>query len=194
MPKLRIEYSKKTCIGNKACLAMDPKRWKDIGEKVDLINGKEISRDLFILEGNYSEEESETIIEGAKVCPVNAIGIIDLIANKEIVSREVKTDKMEEVIASYNDAKEFVLDPRGYFLIRINKQTKEIEIGFCKEKNIVLRKITGKTPIEVYQTAIKLGLISRLDHAAYLGRELQKAYIALQQNLDYIQDDELNFK
>lgn len=193
MPKLRVEYSKKTCIGNKACLAMDPKRWKDVGEKVDLINGKEIAKDLFILEGNYSQKEAETIIEGAKVCPVNAIGVINLTTNKEIVSREVKLDKMEEIKASYNDAKEFALDPRGYFLIRINKNTKEIEIGFCKEKNIVLKKITGKTPIEIYQTAIKLGLISRLDHAAYLGRELQKAYIALKQNLEYVQDDELKF-
>ena len=30
-------------------------------------------------------------------------------------------------------------------------------------------------------------------HAAYLARELQKAYIALQQNIEYIQDDELDF-
>ncbi|MFP4558915.1 MAG: DUF4346 domain-containing protein, partial [Archaeoglobaceae archaeon] len=33
----------------------------------------------------------------------------------------------------------------------------------------------------------------RLDHAAYLGRELKKAEIALKLNKNYVQDSELNF-
>lgn len=194
MPKIRIEFDKKTCIGNKACLAMDFERWKDVGEKVDLIGGKEVSKDLFVLEGNYSEDEIETILEGAKVCPVNAIEVINLTENKYLYRKEVQTDKMEDIKAKYDDRKEFVLDPKGYFLIRADKKTKDIEVGFCGENNVISKKITGKMPIEIYQTVIKLGLISRYDHAAYLGRELQKAYIALQQGLEYIQDDELNFK
>ncbi|MEM4524601.1 MAG: DUF4346 domain-containing protein, partial [Archaeoglobaceae archaeon] len=35
--------------------------------------------------------------------------------------------------------------------------------------------------------------VSRLDHAAYLGRELMKAEIALRLGKNYIQDRELNF-
>ncbi len=30
--------------------------------------------------------------------------------------------------------------------------------------------------------------LSRLDHALYLGRELQKAELCLEQGLDYVQD------
>ena len=78
MPKIRIEFDKATCIGNKACLAMDFKRWKDVGEKVDLIGGKEVAKDIFELEGDYSEDEVEVILEGAKVCPVNAIGVVNV--------------------------------------------------------------------------------------------------------------------
>ena len=193
MAKIRIEFDKAACIGNKACLAMDFQRWKDRGDKVDLIGGKEIQKDIFILEGNYSEEEIETILEGAKVCPVNAIGIKDLTSKKDLYKREITLENMREVRAKYDDNKEFVIDPAGYFLIKTNPKTKEIEVAFCREPNIVSLKVTGKTPIEIYQTIInKEKLILRSDHYAYLGRELQKAYIALKKGIKYIQDDELS--
>ncbi len=194
MPKIRIEFDKKTCIGNKACLAMDFKRWKDIGEKVDLIGGREVQKDLFILERDYSEDEVETIVEGAKVCPVNAIGVKNLDTKEELYKREITTANMKEIKAKYDDRKEFVLDPAGYFLIKTNQKSKEIEVGFCREPNKVALKVTGKTPIEIYQTIInKEKLEIRKDHYAYLGRELQKAHIALKKGIKYVQDDELEF-
>ena len=134
-------------------------------------------------------------MEGAKVCPVNAIGVRNLDTKEELYKREITTANMKEVRAKYDDRKEFILDPAGYFLIKTNPKSKEIEVGFCREPNKVALKVTGKTPIEIYQTIInreKLKL--RDDHYAYLGRELQKAYISLQNNLKYVQDDELNFK
>ncbi len=100
--------------------------------------------------------------------------------------------KFREVDASYDESKEFALDPKGYFLIRVNNETKKIEVGFCERGNVIEIKISGNTPLEIYQTAIKHGLITRLDHAAYLGCELQKAYIALKKNIGYVQDDELD--
>ncbi len=195
MPKIRIEFDKTTCIGNKACLAMDFKRWKDIGDKVDLIGGKEVAKDIFELEGNYSEDEMEVILEGAKVCPVNAIGVVNVNTGEVLYKREVTTENMKEVQAKYNDEKEFQMDPEGYFLIKTNPKTKDIEVGFCREPNKVALKVTGKKPIEIYQTIINKERLSiRKDHCAYLGRELQKAYLALQLGLEYIQDDELKFK
>jgi tetrahydromethanopterin S-methyltransferase subunit A len=38
---------------------------------------------------------------------------------------------------------------------------------------------------------VEWGLISRLDHAAYMGRELTKADFALRNNLLYRQDEPL---
>ncbi|KKQ34939.1 MAG: Dihydropteroate synthase [candidate division WS6 bacterium GW2011_GWA2_37_6] len=60
-------------------------------------------------------------------------------------------------------------------------------------KNNIILKVTGKKPIDIYHTILhkeKLGI--RPEHAAYLGRELQKAYTALENNLEYVQDEELD--
>ena len=85
------------------------------------------------------------------------------------------------------------MDPLGYFLIRINRKTQVIELGYCRKDNIIEIIVTGKTPQEIYVTAIKEGLLLRIDHTAYLGKELQKAYLTIKYNLNYVQDSELNF-
>jgi len=85
----------------------------------------------------------------------------------------------------------WLLDPKGYFLIRINKEAQTIEVGHCLENNQVKTKITGKTPEEIMYKIIDLNLLSLLDHAAYLGKELQKAHTALKHNFHYTQDSKL---
>ncbi len=49
--------------------------------------------------------------------------------------------------------------------------------------------VTGESAREVMDTLLELELVSRLDHAAYLGRELEKAELALRFNRSYAQDD-----
>ena len=104
---------------------------------------------------------------------------------------------MKVVKGQYNNIKDWVMDPRGYFLIRINQRLKRLEVVHCSKmpkkfrKHNIDLKIHGKTPQEVYFTATRLGLLTRFDHAAYLGKELEKAYVAMQLGLNYVQDDEL---
>lgn len=105
------------------------------------------------------------------------------------ISKNVKIIK-----GSYHPYKDWIQDKKGYFLIRINKKDKIIELGFCKKDNIVEIIITGKNPQEIYYTVAKQKLISRLEHYAYLGKELEKAYLALKYDLEYIQDEELVIK
>lgn len=50
--------------------------------------------------------------------------------------------------------------------------------------------LVGRTAGEVMDTLIAFGLVSRLEHAGYLGRELKKAELALMFNRSYSQDDE----
>jgi len=38
---------------------------------------------------------------------------------------------------------------------------------------------------------LKKNLVENMGHAAYLGREIEKACLALKNNLEYVQDDEL---
>ena len=105
----------------------------------------------------------------------------------------MEKNKFREIAAEYDDLKQFVIDKAGYFLIRLDRKKGNIEVGFCKERNRIALKITGKKPIGIYHTILnKEKLQIRKDHAAYLGRELEKAYIALKNNLEYVQDDELD--
>ncbi len=50
----------------------------------------------------------------------------------------------------------------------------------------------GKTAIALGHAVADQGLIGRHDHAVYLGRELQKAQIALEKGLKYEQDSPLD--
>ena len=86
-------------------------------------------------------------------------------------------------------------DPKGYFLIRVNHKEKQIELALCNYDNKIIKIITGKHPIEIYQTLIKNELVSQLDHVADLGAELEKAYIAMREGIKYVQDSdyELDF-
>jgi len=97
---------------------------------------------------------------------------------------------MKEIDAS-NFQQKWQLDSEGYFLIRINKENQTIEVGHCLQDNKVIIKIIGKTPEEIMYKIIDEKLLSLLDHAAYLGKELQKAHTALKYGFEYIQDSEL---
>jgi len=188
---LVVEYDKKKCIGAKNCVSIAPRFFSFDGARA-VLEGSRIIDGVYSLTVNSSPIQVEHFIKAGEACPVNAIKVIDKDKDTVLVSDEVNLDKKLRVIAAnYDDRKDFETDPKGYFLIRVNQKKKQIEVGFCGELNKVSVTIIGKTPLELYQTIIKQGLITRLDHAAYLGRELQKAYISLQKGIPYVQDDEL---
>ena len=122
---------------------------------------------------------------------------------------------LEKKIGMDNDlSNRFIeLDPNGYFIIKIELQTKQIilehylnkinEDGYaldpktnepikCDSKQIkscneTFTGISAKE-IGIEITEKRNDLISRIDHALYLGRELQKAEECLYKKLPYIQD------
>ncbi|MDI9642970.1 MAG: dihydropteroate synthase-like protein [Archaeoglobales archaeon] len=108
---------------------------------------------------------------------------ISMLVLKEKLKYET-AEKPESFIEAKRNA-EFIRDPCGDFIIFIADGK-----IFCKHEKAI---IAGKTAKEILDTVLKLGLVSRLDHAGYLGRELMKAEIALRLGKNYIQDRELNF-
>lgn len=52
-------------------------------------------------------------------------------------------------------------------------------------------KLTGDSAKKIYQEIIERSLIKNMEHAAYLGKELGKAEIALKLGKNYIQDEDL---
>ena len=91
------------------------------------------------------------------------------------------------------DGKESVyMDQMGSFKIAVDRENSKIVVyHYPRSLNEVDVIIYGKEASKIIKKIIDLGLISRLDHAAYLGRELQKAEIALKIGKGYIQDSEL---
>lgn len=82
----------------------------------------------------------------------------------------------------------FRLDPKGTFKIFIEKS--EI-VAVLYDKKIPKVVIRGKNAEEISNEILKRGLVSRIEHAAYLGRELQKAEVALKTGRSYLQEKEL---
>ena len=106
------------------------------------------------------------------------------------------------------------LDPAGYFLIKLDRTTGELiaehygnginERGLATDPEtgevISCRGAGPRAPLATYRarSAKELGIaltegpgphpLSALDHALYLGRELQKAEAALESGADYQQD------
>lgn len=106
------------------------------------------------------------------------------------------------------------LDPAGYFLIKLDRSRGELiaehygngidERGLATDPEtgevLSCRGAGPRAPQAIYRgrTAKELGIaltegegphpLSRLDHALYLGRELQKAELALASGEEYIQD------
>ena len=104
----------------------------------------------------------------------------------------------KRLIAKYHKIKDWKMDPKGYFLIRIDKKKKIIQVGYCKFTrlgnspiNDMVAVIKGKTAIEIVNTLIREKFISTLQHAADMGIELHKAELSLKYGLKYIQDKDL---
>jgi tetrahydromethanopterin S-methyltransferase subunit A len=158
---------------------------------------------------NLSDTEIEEFRKRIEI--IDLIGSEDVSKIKSVVMKlnSKKTDdsissitipvkeEIETIIASHDDIKEFVRDPNGWFIIDIDREKNEIVlehyVGYDSEAKLHC-KIRGKNAHEICATIARLGLISRLDHACYLGRELQKAEIALKLNIPYEQDKDLKFE
>lgn len=114
---------------------------------------------------------------------------LDMLVIKEKRRREFA--RVPENATEAKGSEKWHLDPSGCFKIDITDD--EIRNGKFSTGKIVARhknkSITGQTAREVIDTIIGLGLVSRLDHAAYLGRELMKAELALKFKRSYSQDD-----
>lgn len=81
-----------------------------------------------------------------------------------------------------------VSDPAGYFVIFIDRARRLLILEHYKNNGVLTTIIEGRSAAELYMTAIERALISRLDHAAYLGRELARAEHAVSSGKPYVQD------
>ncbi len=79
-------------------------------------------------------------------------------------------------------------DPAGYVVVYVDRQRTCLYLEHYRNDGVLDAIVEGRTAAEVYIPVIERAWISRLDHAAYLGRELARAESALRTGDTYIQD------
>lgn len=87
-----------------------------------------------------------------------------------------------------DEAEPLVLDPAGYFVVYPESRRRTLVLEHYTNKGVLDAVLEGRTAGGMYQAAISRSLISRLDHAAYLGRELARAEQSLKDGTPYVQD------
>ena len=114
---------------------------------------------------------------------------------------KIKNNIKKSISAKYDKIKDWKMDPKGYFLIKIDKECNLIRVAYCTFAELgnnpihdMKAEVTGKTAIEIINTLIREKYISSLQHAGDMGIELCKAELALKYHLDYVQDKDLNLK
>jgi len=120
------------------------------------------------------------------------LGVDLLVLKEKRWVEEPYTEHPEaETLQGYPET-EFSPDRKGWFKIAVDRELGEIAaIHYppgMEEPDVVVR---GRDSQMIYQTIIREGLVSKLDHAAYLGKELEKAHIALVLGRSYVQDRSL---
>ena len=79
------------------------------------------------------------------------------------------------------------LDKAGFFIVSPQASRGLIICEHYENSGRLAHVIEGRQAAVITATAIQEGLVTQLDHAAYLGRELTKAEIALKTGAHYEQ-------
>ncbi|AIY89220.1 dihydropteroate synthase-like protein [Geoglobus acetivorans] len=124
------------------------------------------------------------MVRGARIkeTPPKDLGISLLVLKEK---RRIAEAQEPEGCIEAEKSERFVRDPAGDFRIWVSGN----RIVCSHEKAVV----TGKDAKSIIDTILRLNLVTRLDHAAYLGRELKKAEMALKLGKNYVQDMPLDF-
>lgn len=129
---------------------------------------------------------------------ITQIGNIDVAALKNLIAATARSnpgpfadapaDVNQVPIERAKEPGKLVLDPAGYFVVYPDRTHRRLVLEHYSNKGVLDRMFTANSATALYTSIIEADLISRLDHAAYLGRELARAEHALQSGDDYVQD------
>jgi tetrahydromethanopterin S-methyltransferase subunit A len=152
------------------------------------VRGKLKSLDFAALEKRVRVVDMLGCVEVDKIIAgVNKLGAEAIRPNTGFLVQSYDTTLgVERVIAPTNISYDLQTDKAGRYVI--GTQKKSIVIEHYNSKGELLRLIEGTTARDLCITLIRNGWVSKLDHAAYLGRELTLAELAISQGIPYEQD------
>ena len=87
-----------------------------------------------------------------------------------------------------SEPRELSLDRAGFLVVYPDRRAKRLVVEHYTSAGLLTCVIEGRTPAAVCSEVIARALIERLDHAAYLGRELTRAERSLETGEPYVQD------
>jgi tetrahydromethanopterin S-methyltransferase subunit A len=100
-------------------------------------------------------------------------------------TRTVRAVPVEERVKAQHESP---ADPAGYFVIDVFLDRIGIRLEHHTPDHRMTTGLIGSSARDLYLAVIRRGLVSRLDHAAYLGFELGRAERALMRKTRYVQD------
>lgn len=139
--------------------------------------------------------------------PMNALALLNLqkiIANEcgfkigplTIISSSAHIysdgwNEVKNILDKYGKITTCHFDPRGNFVVSVENE--KIKARQLSPSGGIVSEFFGKTAREVFDSICASQGVSLIEHAFDLGAELQKAEIALKQNINYFQDRPLSF-
>ncbi|MDM8523077.1 hypothetical protein QUF80_06855 [Desulfococcaceae bacterium HSG8] len=108
-----------------------------------------------------------------------------------IISHSISLDPryLEKVKPIYDKAARISVirhDPNGYFLITTHD--KDIVVKHCHNSDHI-SEYRSDRPLKIQQMMYRDCVISDIGHAIYIGRQLERAYQCIRENIPYIQDN-----
>lgn len=102
----------------------------------------------------------------------------------------MKDDVRSEGVPHYtaSDKAKLRLDKAGFLIIHPKPEPGLILVEHYKNSGEPTCIIEGADPAIICAELVERGLVSQLDHAAYLGRELERAKLSMQLGFPFVQD------
>ena len=122
-------------------------------------------------------ERESTVLERVRGCAARDPGAFT----------RTPEDAVVEVVVAEEPCR-MVADPAGFLVVYPDAPRRRIIVEHYTNAGVLDCVLEGATPTALYATAIERNLVTRLDHAAYLGRELVRAQRAMETGEPYVQD------
>ncbi len=122
-------------------------------------------------------EKDYTVLERVRACAVRDPGAFT----------ETPESSTVEVVAA-QEPRRMIPDPAGFFVVYPDAPRRRLLVEHYTNSGVLDCVLETATPTALYATAIERNLVTRLDHAAYLGRELARAQRAMETGEPYVQD------
>jgi tetrahydromethanopterin S-methyltransferase subunit A len=94
----------------------------------------------------------------------------------------------QQVVERVSDLPSSPRDPYGYFVIDLLSDRKMLRLEHYTNDHLLTNVLTGENARDLYLASIRKELLSRLDHAAYLGYQLGRAEDAMRRGGRFTQD------